>query len=125
VRGLAGTCRVRDSQLTFRCRRRSGYVGDAEEDVAIELVELGSEAVACVAATHLRRDRRDRTRVTSRPDPSDQRCAADYVGTPDGARIAQLLDQLATEALRYITPLDARRPGDESLPPDLRLANGA
>ena len=48
----------------------------------------------------------------------------DYLGIPDGADVADLLDQLTDDALRYATPLDAPRPGDEHLPKDLRLANG-
>jgi len=47
-----------------------------------------------------------------------------YPDTPDGAQVAQLLDQLTAEALRYVTPLDAPRLGDKNLPPELRLAYG-
>ncbi|MHA6629148.1 MobF family relaxase [Pseudonocardia sichuanensis] len=49
----------------------------------------------------------------------------DYLGLPDGTDVAELLDRLATEALGYAQPLDGARPGDEALPPELRLANGA
>jgi hypothetical protein len=48
----------------------------------------------------------------------------DYLGLPDGADVARLLDSLTDEALRYATVLDEARPGDEYLPPELRLANG-
>jgi hypothetical protein len=48
----------------------------------------------------------------------------DYLGTPDGTDVADLLDQLTSEALRYATPLDAPNPGDEQLPAELRLDNG-
>jgi len=48
----------------------------------------------------------------------------DYLGTPDGQDVAKLLDQLATDAVRYATSLDTARPGDEHLPAHLRLANG-
>ncbi|GAA3242489.1 hypothetical protein GCM10017691_46620 [Pseudonocardia petroleophila] len=48
----------------------------------------------------------------------------DYLGTPDGADVKTLLDQLAAEALTYAAPLDAPRPGDDQLPDGLRLANG-
>jgi conjugative relaxase-like TrwC/TraI family protein len=48
----------------------------------------------------------------------------DYLGIPDGSDVGGLLDQLTDEALRYATPLDAPRPGDEHLPKHLRLANG-
>src|SRR5689334_8177268 len=48
----------------------------------------------------------------------------DYLGTPDGADVTRLLDSLADEAIRCVTPLDARRPGHEQLPDELRLANG-
>ncbi|WP_338051416.1 MobF family relaxase [Pseudonocardia acidicola] len=48
----------------------------------------------------------------------------DYLGTPAGTDIATLLDDLASEALRYAVPLDTDRPGAEALPDELRLANG-
>jgi conjugative relaxase-like TrwC/TraI family protein len=48
----------------------------------------------------------------------------DYLGTPDGADVGELLDRLAAEAVTYATSLDAPRPGDEHLPDSLRLANG-
>jgi len=48
----------------------------------------------------------------------------DYLGVPDGADVAELLDQLADEALKYAATLDAARPGDEHLPADMRLRNG-
>jgi len=48
----------------------------------------------------------------------------DYLGLPDGADIGELFDLLAAEAVTYVTPLDAPRPGDEHLPGSLRLANG-
>ena len=49
----------------------------------------------------------------------------DYLGLPDGADVARLLDTLTDEALTYATVLDGARPGDEHLPAELRLANGA
>ncbi len=48
----------------------------------------------------------------------------DYLGVPDGTDIGRLLDRLTEEALNYATLLDEARPGDELLPPELRLDNG-
>jgi len=48
----------------------------------------------------------------------------DYLGIPDGADVARLLDTLTDEAVRYAAVLDGDRPGDEHLPAELRLANG-
>ncbi|MDN5749687.1 MAG: AAA family ATPase, partial [Pseudonocardia sp.] len=48
----------------------------------------------------------------------------DYLGLPDGTDVSRLLDTLTEEGLRYATTLDAARPGDESLPDELRLRNG-
>jgi len=48
----------------------------------------------------------------------------DYLGLPDGADVAELLDRLTDDALRYAHALDAARPGDEHLPADMRLRNG-
>jgi hypothetical protein len=48
----------------------------------------------------------------------------DYLGIPDGADVARLLDQLAAEAVKYANGLDAVRPGDDHLPAELRLRNG-
>ncbi|WP_296376788.1 MobF family relaxase [Pseudonocardia sp.] len=47
----------------------------------------------------------------------------DYLGLPDGADVARLLDTLTDEALTYATVLDGDRPGDAHLPDELRLAN--
>lgn len=47
-----------------------------------------------------------------------------YLGVHDGVDVARLLDSLADTALEYATALDAPRPGDELLPPELRLRNG-
>jgi conjugative relaxase-like TrwC/TraI family protein len=49
----------------------------------------------------------------------------DYLGIPDGTDVARLLDSLAEQALRHAQPLDAARPGEDQLPAELRLANGA
>ncbi|WP_238589121.1 MobF family relaxase [Pseudonocardia sp. HH130629-09] len=48
----------------------------------------------------------------------------DYLGAWEGADVAQLLDQLTDEALRYAVPIEPDRPGDAHLPDELRLANG-
>lgn len=49
----------------------------------------------------------------------------DYLGIPDGADVGRLLDTLTDEALKYAAVLDGNRPGDEHLPAELRLDNGA
>ena len=49
----------------------------------------------------------------------------DTLGITDGADIARLLRTLTEEGLRQATGLHAPRPGDELLPADRRLANGA
>ncbi len=46
----------------------------------------------------------------------------DYLGCPDGTDVAELLDQLTDEALRYAVPIEPERPGDANLPAELRLA---
>jgi conjugative relaxase-like TrwC/TraI family protein len=48
----------------------------------------------------------------------------DYLGLPDGADVAELLDTLTDDALEYAVALDAPRPGDDLLPDELRLRNG-
>jgi len=48
----------------------------------------------------------------------------DYLALPAGTDVAQLLDDLVDEAVRYAVPLDATRPGETDLPAALRLANG-
>ncbi|GAA1392083.1 hypothetical protein GCM10009613_35900 [Pseudonocardia kongjuensis] len=48
----------------------------------------------------------------------------DYLGTPDGVQVAELLDQLTDRALEYAVPIETERPAAELLPADLRLANG-
>ena len=40
-----------------------------------------------------------------------------YLDTPDGVQVAQLLDQLTAEALRYVTTLDAPRLGTRTCRP--------
>lgn len=48
----------------------------------------------------------------------------DYLGLPDGADVARLLDSLTDAALEQALALDTPRPGDEQLPDELRLRNG-
>ena len=48
----------------------------------------------------------------------------DHLGHLDPGQIGHLLDGLTAEALKLALPLDVERPGDTSLPDDLRLANG-
>jgi hypothetical protein len=48
----------------------------------------------------------------------------DHLGHLSAGQVSHLLDGLTAEALKLAVPLDASRPGDASLPDDLRLANG-
>ena len=48
----------------------------------------------------------------------------DHLGVTEGADVGRLLDELTTAAVAAATPLDAARAADESLPAQLRLANG-
>jgi conjugative relaxase-like TrwC/TraI family protein len=48
----------------------------------------------------------------------------DYLGLDDGELVAELLDQLTTDALELAVALDADRPAERVLPDELRLANG-
>ena len=48
----------------------------------------------------------------------------DHLGLTDSAKIAELLDQLTTEALELAVALDAERPAERVLPDELRLENG-
>ena len=48
----------------------------------------------------------------------------DHVGHLSAEQVSRLLDGLTAEALKLAVPLDAGRPGDTSLPDDLRLADG-
>ena len=48
----------------------------------------------------------------------------DYLGLPDGADVARLLDTLTDEAIACVRSLDRARPGDALLPAELRLDNG-
>jgi len=48
----------------------------------------------------------------------------DHLGTSDGRDVGELFDQLAAEALKYVTSLDTARPGDEHLPDSMRLRSG-
>ena len=49
----------------------------------------------------------------------------DYLGLPDGEDVGELLDSLTEAALEVAAVLNGERPGDASLPDELRLANGA
>jgi len=48
----------------------------------------------------------------------------DHLGIPDGAQIADLVDRLTAEALPLVVPLTPERPGEDTLPPEVRLADG-
>ena len=49
----------------------------------------------------------------------------DTLGVTEGSDVTTLLDQLTERGLALATPLDAARPGEQALPDELRLANGA
>ncbi|WP_337830849.1 MobF family relaxase [Pseudonocardia sp. TMWB2A] len=74
-------------------------------------------ALADVASRKAGWTRADLTRAVNAALP-------DYLGIPDGTDVAALLDQLTDEAILYAVAMDAERPGESLLPPDLLLANG-
>ncbi|MFD1965336.1 MobF family relaxase [Pseudonocardia alni] len=74
-------------------------------------------ALADVASRKAGWTRADLTRAINAALP-------DYLGVPDGTDVATLLDQLTDEAVRYAVAMDAERPGEGLLPPELLLANG-
>ncbi|MCO7192558.1 ATP-dependent RecD-like DNA helicase [Pseudonocardia sp. McavD-2-B] len=74
-------------------------------------------ALADVASRKAGWTRADLTRAVNAALP-------DYLGVPDCTDVAALLDQLTDEAVRYAVAMDAERPGEGLLPPDLLLANG-
>jgi conjugative relaxase-like TrwC/TraI family protein len=49
----------------------------------------------------------------------------DIVGITDSTTLGDLLDSLKDEAMKLVVPLDAARAGDDVLPAEFRLANGA
>jgi conjugative relaxase-like TrwC/TraI family protein len=77
--------------------------------IAVALVDVQSRRAAWTTA--------DLTRAINDALP-------DYLGVDDGARIAELLDQLTAEALELAVPLDAERPAERVLPDELRLQDG-
>lgn len=88
--------------------------GQAGTFVAAEVIET---ALAAVQAEQAAWTRADLTRAISDALP-------DHLGGLSGAEVTVLLDGLTTQALALAVPLDAERPGDQTLPDELRLANG-
>ncbi|MFI5960464.1 MobF family relaxase [Cryptosporangium sp. NPDC051539] len=103
--GLAG---VANSVLQQRGEAQAGTF------VAAEVIET---ALADVQAGQAAWTRADLTRAISDALP-------DHLGGLTGAEVTALLDGLTDQALSLAVPLDAERPGDQTLPDELRLANG-
>ncbi len=53
-----------------------------------------------------------------------ERALPDYLGLPDGAAVADLLESLTAEGVKLANALDVPRPADELTPQELRLRNG-
>ena len=75
-------------------------------------------ALAEVQATKAAWTAPDLTRALSNALP-------DQLGHLDAGQVGQLLDGLTEDALKLAVPLDAGRPGDASLPDELRRADGS
>lgn len=114
-----------DAQL--RTEIADGLGGVARAALATRPASRGAEdwspqavietALADVQARKAAWNRSDLTRAINAALP-------DHLGTPRGADVAALLDQLADEAVGHAIPLDTDRPGESALPDALRLANG-
>ncbi|WP_346009871.1 MobF family relaxase [Pseudonocardia sp. SID8383] len=104
-----GLAAVADAALAAR---RDGVTPQAFNPHAV--IEL---ALADVASRKAGWTRADLTRAINAALP-------DYLGVADGADVGELLDQLTDEALQYAVAIDAERPGEDLLPPELRLDNG-
>jgi AAA domain/TrwC relaxase len=74
-------------------------------------------ALATVQATKAAWTEGDLTRAISDALP-------DHLGNLTGAQVAELLTSLTRQAVALAVPLDADRPAADTLPPELRLADG-
>ena len=86
-------------------------------EVAWSVSEVVETALADVQESKAAWGAPDLTRALSNALP-------DQLGHLDAAQVGRLLDGLTAEALKLAVPLDVRRPGDASLPGDLRRADG-
>jgi conjugative relaxase-like TrwC/TraI family protein len=93
--------------------------------VADEEPEIAEWSPAEVIETALA-DVQSRKSAWTRPDLARaiNDALPDHVGLTDPAKIAELLNQLAAQALELAVPLDAERPAERVLPDELRLENG-
>ncbi|MQA11729.1 MAG: AAA family ATPase, partial [Pseudonocardiaceae bacterium] len=153
--GRAPTSLERDRlarQATFATRRAKSHDGESIEQrlerwdrqlraevagglatVADDVLELAGKAPAAqewspraVVETALAEVQSRRSAWTA-PDLTRAISDAlpDHLGLADGDQMQTLLTRLTEQALELAVPLDAERPGDEALPGELRLANGA
>lgn len=92
--------------------------GQADQGAAVWSVsDVIDTALADVQQTKAAWTAPDLTRALSNALP-------DRLGHLDPQQVTRLLDGLSAEALKLAVPLDADRPGEASLPDDLRLADG-
>jgi len=138
-------------QATFATRQAKSHTGESTEarlerwdrelraevdgglaQVAHDVLDLAGQrptpqqwSPAAVIATALA-DVQDRKAGWTAPDLTRaiSNALPDHLGITDGAQIADLLDQLTTEGLKLVVPLGPDRPGEDTLPPELRLADG-
>ncbi|HEY3481919.1 MAG TPA: MobF family relaxase, partial [Streptomyces sp.] len=104
--GLAGVAR---DVLGLRHEPRQAAEWSPAEVLKTALAEVQSTKAGWVAP--------DLTAAISNALP-------DHLGNLDGAQIARLLDTLTAEGLKLATPLTPQRPGTETLPDELKLADG-
>ena len=88
-----------------------------QEVLAWSVTAVVETALADVQETKAAWTAPDLTRALSNALP-------DHLGHLDAKQLSRLLDGLTGEALKLATPLNADRPGESSLPDDLRLADG-
>ncbi|MQA12836.1 MAG: relaxase domain-containing protein [Pseudonocardiaceae bacterium] len=114
-----------DAQLRAEVAGGLAQVAHEVLDLAGETPTAQAWSPAAVIETALA-DVQSRKAAWTAPDltRSISDALPDHLGLRDGAEVAELLDRLTAEGLRHAVPLDASRPGDESLPAELRLADG-
>ena len=93
------------------------HAGTPPEPIRWSPVEVIETALAAVQAKKAAWTEPDLIREINTALP-------DYLGLPEGEKVADLLDRLAKEALTLAVPLDTARPGDQVLPDELRRADG-
>jgi hypothetical protein len=114
-----------DAQLRAEVRGGLAQVAADVLDQAQADQEAPAWSVAAVVETALA-DVQETKAAWTAPDLTRALSNAlpDHFGHLSAEQVSRLLDGLTAEALKLAVPLDAGRPGDSSLPDDLRLADG-